>query len=349
MRNILVVLNQNKRTVLFLLLYTVFFCLYVRFFIFLLPLTLGLFLAAMGAPLCRLFKKTFRFGIKVSARFVSAALAILLFLILGISILIIIKEITYIQSQADLFHFSNLHPKVQFLFEKAYSSIKNYIREGKFTSAAPSLLLSVPTIIKRLLSVPSFFILLILSFLFCCFFLQSSDKIHLLLTKFFGYKNYEKLKAVLKQRTKKSTGFFLSYAIIYSITFTETLIILHLLKIRYPVITAVTVTVSDIFPVLGPGIILIPISIYKFLCGDFVQAIGLLVGWILITSIRQVIEQKLISNITKTPGLIMWLAVYISLITNNFWFIPYTALLFFLYPFLRELSEYNKKTPSEQQ
>ena len=98
----------------------------------------------------------------------------------------------------------------------------------------------------------------------------------------------------------------------------------------YPFTTAMVVTVSDIFPVLGPGAALFPLCLYRLLCGNAMQAIGLFVGWLLITVLRQIIEPRLISQVTRTPGLVMLAAVYAALLFGNFWLIPYTALLFYL-------------------
>lgn len=94
-------------------------------------------------------------------------------------------------------------------------------------------------------------------------------------------------------------------------------------------------TVSDIFPILGPGTVLLPICIYQLLCGNFLRAAGLFIGWILLTVIRQIIEPRLVSKVTRTPTAAMLFAVYCSLVSGNFWLIPYAGLFFFLLDLLK--------------
>ena len=71
---------------------------------------------------------------------------------------------------------------------------------------------------------------------------------------------------------------------------------LHLLRMEYPLMTAAVVTVSDIFPVFGPGTVLLPLAVYRLLCGSAAQALGLFIGWIILSVIRQIIEPKLLAN-----------------------------------------------------
>ena len=55
-----------------------------------------------------------------------------------------------------------------------------------------------------------------------------------------------------------------------------------------------------------------------------------IIGWILLTVIRQIIEPRLVSKVTRTPAAAMLFAVYCSLVGGNFWLIPYVGIFFFL-------------------
>ena len=347
MRNILAFLKENKHTIAFLLIYTVIFILYTHFFIFLLPITIGLLLAVIGSLPYSLLKNKIKLRAKLAANLTSVMIAVLFFVILVLFIYFLIKEITLIQSNNGMFQISALHPRVQKFINNMLSNIKKQTLDGGISFLSTTLFTAAPTVLKKLVSIPSVFLLFLLSFFFCNIFLQANVKLLPVLNRVFGKKVIQNIAQLLTNKINKPSGFILSYLIIYSVTFTEALIILYLLKTKYPIITAFAITISDIFPVLGPGIILLPFSVYKLLCGDFARAIGLSVGWLLISVIRQIIEPKLISNITKTPNLIMWVAVYISLLTSNFWIIPYTAILFFLYPLFKEYNEGNSKAPCD--
>ena len=71
-----------------------------------------------------------------------------------------------------------------------------------------------------------------------------------LLKKLIGEKCVENLQKSAK--SESSVGFVSAYALIYTITFAESFVMLHLLRMEYPLMTAAVVTFSYIFPVLGP-------------------------------------------------------------------------------------------------
>ncbi|WP_418542203.1 hypothetical protein, partial [Hominenteromicrobium sp.] len=60
------------------------------------------------------------------------------------------------------------------------------------------------------------------------------------------------------------------------------------------------------------------------------------IGWIILSVIRQIIEPKLLAKMTRTPPAVMLFAVYCSLISRNFWLIPYTGTFFMLISMLKK-------------
>ena len=116
-----------------------------------------------------------------------------------------------------------------------------------------------------------------------------------LLKKLIGEKCVETYKN--PQKVNLPSGFVSAYALIYTITFAESFVMLHLLRMEYPLMTAAVVTVSDIFPGLwGRGTVLLPLAVYRLLCGSAAQALGLFIGWIILSVIRQIIEPKLLAK-----------------------------------------------------
>ncbi len=84
------------------------------------------------------------------------------------------------------------------------------------------------------------------------------------------------------------------YLLIIIITFFELFIGLSVLNVKYALIIAIATALIDILPVLGSGTVLIPWAVFSALNGNPERAVGLAVLYILITTIRNVIDPKII-------------------------------------------------------
>lgn len=87
-----------------------------------------------------------------------------------------------------------------------------------------------------------------------------------------------------------------SYALIMSITFVELSIGLSIMGLKNSVLIALSISIFDILPVLGTGGIMIPWTIISALQGNYPQAIGLLVIYLIITVIRNILEPKIVGS-----------------------------------------------------
>lgn len=101
-------------------------------------------------------------------------------------------------------------------------------------------------------------------------------------------------------------------SLILTITFTELLIGFSLIGVRYTLILSIIIALIDILPVLGTGTILIPWITISFLTGNSSLAIKLLILYVVETSIRQIIEPKLVGKGIGVHPLITLIAMYIG-------------------------------------
>ena len=90
--------------------------------------------------------------------------------------------------------------------------------------------------------------------------------------------------------------YFRSYFLIMLITFGELSLGLTIAGIRKPLAAAFIITLLDILPVLGTGIILIPWGIFRLITGDLRTGILLLLVYAIITVIRNIIEPKIVGK-----------------------------------------------------
>lgn len=112
---------------------------------------------------------------------------------------------------------------------------------------------------------------------------------------------------------------FKAYGIIMCITFCELFLgfsIMSLFGIMnngYFAIIALAIAIFDILPVAGSGGILIPWSLFSLIYGNYKQAIGLIVLYIIITVIRQYVEPKIVGTSLGVHPIVTLMGLYFGL------------------------------------
>ncbi|MCL2487441.1 MAG: sporulation integral membrane protein YtvI [Oscillospiraceae bacterium] len=104
-----------------------------------------------------------------------------------------------------------------------------------------------------------------------------------------------------------------TYMLLMGITFVELLITFLILGIPHALLFAALTALVDILPVLGTGTILIPWSVIAVITGDMTVGIGLAVGYVLITVIRNYLEPKLVSQQIGLNPLVTLFFMYLGL------------------------------------
>ncbi len=326
--------------------YTALFFLWAKTFFYTLPFLLGLLLAAVIQPAISFLQRRFHWN-----RAVSSAAAV--FSILGLSILslvflgtLAVREITAFLLRASQGGFSEFSKPVADFLNKAGEYLQKldlrFWEENK-QAVLDLLQNSMDTVITVFKALLSFFtslpavVTLLIVVVFSTFFI-SKDMERL---KTWG-KSLLSEKAVRHAKNAaENTGgmgrkYALSYLFLYFITFCETYVILTILAMPYPLVTALTTAIADTLPILGPGFVFLPVALYQLLLGEYAKALGLLIGWGVVSLIRQIIEPQLVSSTVRVHPLAMLAAVYFSLVGKNFWIFLYMLGLFTLYSVLRE-------------
>ena len=328
--------KSKKIFIVLLILYTVVFILAVRFIFHILPILLGGLLGWVTTPLCRLLEKRLHLSHKRAALCTAVAVYSVSLVLLALLFTRLIRESAAFFASGRYFRYEALAPAVRSFLERTWQELPQWVSaaqknfSGNMGAAMPALQGTV----KAILLIPVFAYLTLLY----------RENLLSLLKKLIGEKCVENLQK--SARSESSVGFVSAYALIYTITFAESFVMLHLLRMEYPLMTAAVVTVSDIFPVFGPGTVLLPLAVYRLLCGSAAQALGLFIGWIILSVIRQIIEPKLLAKMTRTPPAVMLFAVYCSLISRNFWLIPYTGTFFMLIGMLKKAGILTVKSKS---
>ncbi|MCC8074065.1 MAG: sporulation integral membrane protein YtvI [Clostridiales bacterium] len=112
---------------------------------------------------------------------------------------------------------------------------------------------------------------------------------------------------------------FRAYGLIMFITFCELFLGLSILNLigvmnnSYIFIIAIAIAIFDILPVAGSGGILIPWAIISLVLGNYGQAIGLMVIYVVISIIRQYIEPKIVGTSLGVHPIVTLAGLYFGL------------------------------------
>lgn len=112
---------------------------------------------------------------------------------------------------------------------------------------------------------------------------------------------------------------FRAYGLIMCITFGELLLgfsilsMLGIMKNGYFALIAAGIAIFDILPVAGSGGILIPWAIVCLVTGNYKQAIGLIIIYVVITVIRQYIEPKIVGTSLGVNPIVTLMGLYFGL------------------------------------
>lgn len=330
----------------FFVAYSILFVLWVKTFLYTLPFLLGFLLALALQPVISFFQKRLPWS-RGTASLLATILALVgigsLLVILGI---LATREITsFLEriSENDFAAFSEPVTKVLQEIKRLGSQLDltffNQHREELMQALQNSLDLVVGflgTLLQVLTSVPTIFTLLLVTV--CAAFFLARDMNSLLSwgKDFFTETVAFHVKTAVKHSEGTGRKYLFSYLFLYFLTFCETCVILSVLGLPYPFLTGILTAVADVLPVFGPGFVLIPLMIYQILIGQYAKALGLLIGWLVITCIRQIVEPKLVSSTIRLHPLVPLAAIYFSLVGKSIWILFYVLGLCTIYTAFRE-------------
>lgn len=110
-----------------------------------------------------------------------------------------------------------------------------------------------------------------------------------------------------------------AYGLIMLITFFELFLgfsvmsMLGIMKNNYYIFIAILIAIFDIMPIAGSGGILVPWAIVSLIMGNYKQAIGVMVMYIIITIIRQYIEPKIVGDSLGVHPIVTLMGLYFGL------------------------------------
>ncbi|MBO5746203.1 MAG: sporulation integral membrane protein YtvI [Clostridia bacterium] len=161
--------------------------------------------------------------------------------------------------------------------------------------------------------VPKFVLSLLVMIIASIYFAKDFDDIKRFLKGVIEQRNWHwvfNFKEILHNKTARLLrGYFL----IILLTFFELSLGLMLLRVKYALIIAAVTAVVDILPILGSGTVLIPWAVVSALLGNTGLGIGLVVLYLIITTVRNFTEPRIIGSKIGVHPLVMLAAVFLGL------------------------------------
>ncbi len=125
--------------------------------------------------------------------------------------------------------------------------------------------------------------------------------------------NQQQIAVSAKEHLSVSMGkMVVSYSIIMFITFCEMNIGLRILHVANPTVVALVIAIFDILPALGTGGIVIPWMLIELISGDYRTALGLLIIYAAVTTVRNILEPKIVGNRLGVHPVLMLMSIYLG-------------------------------------
>lgn len=206
---------------------------------------------------------------------------------------------------------------------------------GIFNSGIDILDKGLSTFLSLATSVPLWISVIFIVMLSTYFFSRDMAKIKTRVLSVFSDSSRIKLEIVWYQCIRTLSKYIKVYSFIFSLTFIVTLCGFYFLRVKYGVVLSVICAFADVLPVLGIGLIYLPLSLIYILLGNYYIGIGVLALFLLTITIRQIVESKIISTSLGIHPLLVMVSIFAGMRAFGFWGMLYFIFLSFLYKILK--------------
>lgn len=122
----------------------------------------------------------------------------------------------------------------------------------------------------------------------------------------------EFLSQMIKDTGKGLKGYLKAQLMLMGITFIILTTGLMILKVPYFILIAIAISIVDVLPILGSGVIIVPWSIISFILGNSYLGKGLAVIYIILIITRQILEPKIMGKEIGVRPLYTFLATILG-------------------------------------
>ncbi|MGL5347257.1 MAG: sporulation integral membrane protein YtvI [Peptostreptococcaceae bacterium] len=297
-------INNIKKNLIFILIYTLVFVLIYKTFKFIAPFFIGGAIAILINPISSKLKSKFNINKGIST-IVLSFLAVMMFI--SLTAIIIITSLDNIIAFTD--NLANNYDNITEIISKLNININTYMEKlqnipnidiqylvDKYSTKLMIIIRSIlENTIAMLTSIPYIAIFTLTLFMATYFIAKDIDKIENRFYNMFTEPTRTKVKNIKTEIIKSAIGYIRAYTILMGITFIVTWICFRFFKIPYTLPLALVAAILDLIPFLGIVVVYLPFIIYYWIVNELAVAIGLAMIFLLLSILREILEPKLVS------------------------------------------------------
>jgi sporulation integral membrane protein YtvI len=322
--------EKADKLFLFFLAYTIIFEVFFRTLNYTLPFVLAFICAAILKKPTQYLMKRFKMKNSTASLITTIIFFAIILSLMTWGLTALAQEAILLGKNASVYISGNL-PDLNDMFnkiQKYYRNIDPSITDNIKTnisdmfSRASSLAVSITRgIVKGIInfatSIPYIIMVILFTLLTTYFFTRDMSQQDNILDKLLAKEKSDKVAYIFNETKRMLINYLLSYLLIISITFVETIIVFKIFGVRYAILLSIICAIFDILPILGIGTVYIPLAIIYFLLKNYVVAFGLIISYAIVSIVRQLIEPKIVSSSLGIHPVAVLAALFIGLKANG--------------------------------
>lgn len=203
-----------------------------------------------------------------------------------------------------------LEEKIELFPDKLSATILDFV-EGSVQNTVSNLSGFITDVTKEvILKMPSLLLTVIVTVIASRYIAKDYEKLRIFLLESMSTQLSKRIAFIKNLCFGYTFKITKGYIILSFITFCELLASFLLLGKKYALTTALIISLIDLLPVVGCGVVLVPWAIISVALGDYVGAISLFCVYIVILVVRHVSEPKIIGNQIGIHPVIMLISIY---------------------------------------
>lgn len=177
----------------------------------------------------------------------------------------------------------------------------------------------IKMILQAIISLPQRLIFITVTFLSTYFISADRKTVSVFLEHRLPERLVYKIRMIQRSLLRLFQGYMKAQLLLMTITFTVLLFGFLLMGVRPSLTLAILISMIDLLPILGTGIILVPWALYHFLNRNTGLSISLLILYTTILLLRQIIEPRIVGKQIGVHPLFTLMSMYLGLKLLGFW------------------------------
>lgn len=312
-----------KKTILFIVIYTCLFALVYFTSSYTFPFIVAFCIAFLIQPISKFFRVKLKFKRNAPALLASSIVYVLISALLAFLFYSIISEAMQLVKNLSAANLDKIVIPIQNILHDVsqyFQNIDPSFIEDNSSQLTQILKNSINIVGKSLntflsiaLSIPMWITIVFVVILSTYFFTRDMSSIKKRFISIFSDSGRDKIEKIWSQGLKMLTKYVKAYFFIYFLTFVQTLAGFSILGVKYSVLLSIICAFADILPVLGIGLVYLPLSAIYIISGNYFAGFGILILFVLISIVRQIIEPKIVSTSLDIHPVTTLVAIFIGL------------------------------------